>query len=133
MTDTKEGSGALSGVHVLIVEDEPVVALDLAAAVEDAGGIAVGPATSLKRALELCATAHVEAAILDVDLLDGNTSQVLELLEPRGIPAIIHTGVALPREMAERFPDVPVFAKPSASATLARELHRLLQRRSRAN
>ncbi len=129
MAEMRRDTAGLGGVHVLIVEDEPVLALDLAAAVEDAGGIPVGPSMSIKSALALCETARVEAAILDVDLLDGHTGPVLAVLKMRGVPAIIHTGVALPREIAEEFPEVPVFAKPTASATLTRKLQCVLETR----
>ena len=43
----------LAGLKVLIVEDEPFIALDLAFAVEEAGGIPLGPAPSVAQALKL--------------------------------------------------------------------------------
>ena len=43
----------LAGLKVLIVEDEPFIALDLAFGVEDAGGIPLGPASSVAQALKL--------------------------------------------------------------------------------
>ena len=38
----------LAGLKVLIVEDEPFIALDLAFGVEEAGGIPLGPAPSVR-------------------------------------------------------------------------------------
>jgi hypothetical protein len=61
----------LNHVSVLVAEDQPFIALDLALAVEDAGGKVVGPAASCEEALALLATGIVGAAILDVNLVDG--------------------------------------------------------------
>ena len=55
---------------VLIVEGDPLIALTLAFAVEDAGGSVIGPAGTTLLALSLLATEPVRAAILDVNLAD---------------------------------------------------------------
>ena len=49
----------LDNTRVLIVEDEPFIALDLVQAVESAGGIVIGPAATVAQALTL-----VKASIL---------------------------------------------------------------------
>ena len=86
----------LNHLSVLVAEDEPSIALDLALAVEDAGGKVVGPAASGEEALALLATGSVGAAILDVNLVDGDCSAVMEVLVGLDIPFIIHTAVGLP-------------------------------------
>ena len=64
-------NGRLDQFRILIVEDEVFIALDLLQAVEDAGGEAVGPATTLAQALVLIAADGLHGAILDVNLPDG--------------------------------------------------------------
>jgi DNA-binding response OmpR family regulator len=108
--------------HILIVEDEPFVALDLALAVETAGGVAVGPAGSVREALALLASRPVTAAILDVNLSDGDVLPVLQVLMERGVPVIVQTGVAAPPELRARYPDVTVLAKPLKSEDLLARL-----------
>jgi DNA-binding NarL/FixJ family response regulator len=56
----------LGQAPILIVEDEPFIALELKDSVEDAGGKVVGPVGSAEAALELLETDVVAAAILDV-------------------------------------------------------------------
>ena len=112
----------LSGAPVLVAEDQTYIALDLSLAIEDAGGTVVGPASSAAEALELLATSNVEAAILDVDLLDGDCSAVVEALASRGIPIIIQTGVDLPPALAARYPDLIVQKKPCMASRLIAQL-----------
>lgn len=113
---------------ILIAEDEPFVALDLAIAVENAGGEAVGPAGSVREALALLASRQVAAAILDVNLSDGDAFPVVEVLIERGIPVIIQTGLAAPAELRARYPDITVLAKPVKSELLLARLMTLLGR-----
>jgi DNA-binding response OmpR family regulator len=111
----------LSGARVLVVEDEPFIAFDLVMAIEDAGGQAIGPASTVQDALDLIAGMPPDGAILDVNLPDGNIGPVLEAL--RGITGVIvHTGVGLPPELRAAYPDVPVFSKPTAPGTLVNRL-----------
>jgi DNA-binding response OmpR family regulator len=114
----------------LIVEDEPFVALDLALAVEDAGSIPVGPAGSVREALALLASGEVAAAILDVNLSDGDVFPVLQVLIDRGVPVIVQTGVAVPPELRSRFPGLTVLAKPVKSEVLLAKLLALLRSES---
>lgn len=64
----------LNQVSVLIVEDEPFVALDLAAAVEEGRGKVIGPAGSVHEALALMQQYPVQAAVLDVNLSDRDVT-----------------------------------------------------------
>jgi CheY-like chemotaxis protein len=111
----------LSRCKVLIVEDQLIVALDIQMAVEDANGEVVGPAATVREALELLSRAKVDAAILDANLPDGDVTPVAEELIARGIPIIINTGVALPFKLRGHS-DLPVFKKPTAPTCLIREL-----------
>ena len=61
----------LSRCKVLIVEDQLIVALDIQMAVEDANGEVVGPAATVREALELLSRAKVDAAILENGTLPG--------------------------------------------------------------
>ena len=62
---------------VLIVEDNFLIAISLAEAVQDAGGTVVGPASTTTEALSLLDQHQVRAAILDVDLADRDVEPVL--------------------------------------------------------
>ena len=123
----------LKQVPVLVAEDQPFIALDLAFAVEDAGGKVVGPATSSKEALALLAAGNVGAAILDVNLVDGDSSALIEVLVGLDIPFIVHTAVDLPSAMTARFSELVVQLKPCPAATLIAQLGIMLATRDRAS
>lgn len=116
----------LNGTPVLVAEDEIFIALDLAFAVEDAGGVVVGPAASVAEALDLLATKAVGAAILDVNLTDGDCSAVVEILGQRRTPTIIQTGLEAPPGLLARFPDLIVYTKPCLARRLVAQLETML-------
>ena len=107
---------------VLVAEDEPLIALDVALAIEDAGGEVAGPAASVEEAMDLIATRPIVAAILDVNLADGDIWPVAERLMNAGIPIIIQTGIGLTPKMAARFPDLVVQIKPCVASKLVVQL-----------
>jgi len=96
-SDVSLGRDALlNQVSVLIVENEPFIALDLATAVEEARGKVIGPAGSVREALMLIQQHLVQAAVLDVNLSDGDVTPIAELLIEGGVPVIFYSGLALP-------------------------------------
>ncbi len=121
----------LHRVSVLVAEDQPFIALDLALAIEDAGGEVVGPAASVREALALLADTAVGAAILDVNLLDGDCSAVVEVLAGLNVPIILQTGVGFPPGLAARFPDLVIQIKPCLAADLIARLGALISDRER--
>ena len=80
----------------------------------------------MREALALLASNQVAAAILDVNLSDGDVFPVVQTLIDRGIPVIIQTGVAAPAELKSRYPGVTVLAKPVKSEILLGKLMALL-------
>ena len=121
----------LNGALILVAEDEPFISLDVALAIEDAGGEVAGPAASVKEALALIGSLPIVGAILDVNLADGDISPVAERLLIAGIPLIIQTGIGLPANLEAQFPDLPVHIKPCAAATLVVKLEALISAVSR--
>ena len=116
----------LNRISVLVAEDQPFIAIDLALAVEDAGGKVVGPAASCEEALAFLSTEIVDAAILDVNLVDGDCSSLVEVLVGLDVPFIIHTAVDLPPALTARYLGLVVQTKPCPAATLVEQLEGLL-------
>jgi CheY-like chemotaxis protein len=84
---------SLKGKRVLIVEDEPLIAIVLADILVDAGCVVVGPAYDTDQALARISTEPIDAAVLDVNLGSGQTSAlVADVLAERAIPFIFATG-----------------------------------------
>jgi CheY-like chemotaxis protein len=82
----------LTGKKILIVEDEPIVAMMVEDMLIDLGAQAIGPATSLQRALAFAREGGFDAVILDLNLDGEGTEGVAAALCEVGIPFIFATG-----------------------------------------
>jgi DNA-binding NtrC family response regulator len=112
----------LNGLSVLIVEDELVIALDLAATIEDLGGFVIGPFATVAEAMMILEQRKAAAAILDANLLDRDITPVAVHLTQQGVPFVVHTGTGLPDELKAIHPALPVVLKPAPVIQVVRAL-----------
>ncbi len=117
----------LSGRRILLVEDEPLLALDIVYDLEDAGAI-VASAMSLPEALKACSSSDIDGAILDVDLKGLDVYPAAEVLKDRGVPFLFHTGHAKPADVSDRFPGAPIISKPAAIGRIVSTMASLVDR-----
>lgn len=82
--------------RVLIVEDEALVAMELARVLTAAGAQVVGPAGSIEEALELLDRKPIDRAVLDINLGGRLVTPVAQALAARAIPFIYLTGYQEP-------------------------------------
>jgi DNA-binding NtrC family response regulator len=83
----------LEGRTVLVVEDNPHIAMELASILEEAGASVVGPAASVQGAFDRMADQRVEIALLDVTLSDDETVFPLaDALAAQRIPFVFISG-----------------------------------------
>lgn len=78
--------------RVLIVEDEPMIAMVVEDSIEMLGFQVVGPTAQLEEALALATAGDFDCAILDVNIRGGNSYDVADLLLARGCPFVLATG-----------------------------------------
>ncbi len=96
--------------RILIVDDEPLIAMMAEDWLSEMGHVAVGPAHDLKGALAL-AEEDLDAAILDLTLGAEDSYRVAARLRERGRPFAFATGHG--REfLAPEFRDAPQLMKP---------------------
>ncbi|MFC0204792.1 response regulator [Novosphingobium soli] len=101
----------LPPVRILVVEDEPLVAMELMMEIEDAGAIALGPATSCEQALAIIRESRPDIALLDGNLNGEPIDAVGEALAAAGTPFAFVSGYDrehLPTAHASR----PMLGKP---------------------
>ena len=82
---------SLFGRSILIVEDEALIALDIALEFEKAGAFVL-TARSLAEATDLVEHDGLAAAVLDFGLGDGDAEALCVRLNGRGIPFVLHSG-----------------------------------------
>ena len=78
----------LDGLTFLVVEDEPLISMDITMALEDCGA-KVTATTALKHALLLVENDGLSGAILDHSLGDGDSTILRARLKKRGIPFLV--------------------------------------------
>jgi len=101
----------LSGLRILVVEDDFLIAMDIKEAIERLGGHVVGPIGRLEQAQALARREVFDAAILDVKLDGDVTFSLAEELLMRGVPIALATGYDL-ASLPEKFRHVPHLRKP---------------------
>ena len=116
----------LNGRAILIVEDETLIALDLADTVVACGGIVVGPASTVVEAQQLLGTAHIDGAICDGMLTDRDCTPVALALCDRGIPMVVHSATGPPPALREAYPTLLVVMKPATADRVIGSLVKLL-------
>jgi DNA-binding response OmpR family regulator len=105
-------------VRILILEDDPFIALDLQCIVEGEGHTAsVCGAVAEARRL----AGDLDFALLDVDVADGKSYGLALALAERGVPFAFVTG-SKPRELPPTHRDVRFIAKPFAEETIVAAL-----------
>lgn len=112
----------MDGRHVLVVEDEHLLALDLARELEDAGAKVVGPVATIKDALGTIASTELDGAVVDVQLRDGWSFEVANALADRHVPFIFATGFIGQDMLPARHADLPFVEKPFKPGAILRAL-----------
>ncbi len=116
------GAGALQGLHVLVVEDEYLLAQELCRDLVSEGATIMGPVPRLDAALDLLERGPLPSlAILDVCLQGRMVWPLADALTARRIPFVLVTGYdadALP----EAYAGLPRCGKPADLAQLLRLL-----------
>jgi DNA-binding NtrC family response regulator len=108
---------SLNGLSILIVEDEVIIGMMMAAEIGRAGGTPIGPVASVAGALKAVEARPIDAVILDAKLIDGSSADLAAHLEERGIPYVVvsgYEGATLPGSLR----DAPFVAKPIATPLL---------------
>ena len=85
-------AASLQGCVVLVVEDEALIALDIAHSLKDAGAEIIISRT-LGDAMEKAELPNLTAAVIDHALHDGlTTSDVCAKLKERNVPFVVYSG-----------------------------------------
>lgn len=117
-------------LRIMVVEDEFIIADEIAAIVEDSGHEVIGPFGSIEEA-----TAGIEAegipdlAILDANLRGKSSVPVAERLRELGVPLCLCTGYRS-MDLRAAFGDVAMLQKPVNPRALLALIESIGQRRN---
>jgi DNA-binding response OmpR family regulator len=104
---------------ILVIEDEPILAMDVEMILQAAGFHVVGPAQTSAAALSMLTMDNPDLVILDLNLGAEMVFPVFDELDKAGKPFIILSGHS-PRMVPARYRDRPFLQKPYQPATLLR-------------
>jgi CheY-like chemotaxis protein len=110
------------GLTVLVVEDEFLIAEEMAAMLRDAGHVVLGPAGSVRAAEAMLADdPKPDVAVIDANLRGETSAPLARRLRERGIPFCVCTGYRI-NDLRSLFGDVVTIRKPIDPALLLRTL-----------
>ena len=119
----------LAGRHILIVEDEPLIAMALEDLLLDLGCKLAGTAGTIAEGLALAAETPCDAAVLDININGERSDPIAAVLAARGVPHIFATGYGRPG--CGHGADAIVIDKPYRPDVVAAALEQALARNMR--
>jgi CheY-like chemotaxis protein len=111
----------LSGLRILLVEDEAMIAMLVEDMLIDSGATVVGPAGGVKAALDVISNEEIDGALLDVNLGGEQSFDVADALAERSIPFVFVTGYG-GQGVRDRYPNAPTLQKPFVTSDLEQVL-----------
>lgn len=121
---------ALTGLHILVAEDEYMIADEIAGALSDVGVKVIGPLSSVADILRLVAAEEtLDAALLDVNLHDEMVWPAVDALHERGTPIVLTTGYEADVVPAA-YKHLPRCEKPAYARDIMRALIQALEART---
>lgn len=116
---------ATPGRRVLVVEDEPLIAIEICDNLSEAGLAVIGPATTVAEALQLIEGTGCDAAILDINLGTETAEPIALMLRGRHIPFVAVSGYTRDQS-PQTLQDVAHLSKPLEKRLLLAEVRRCL-------
>jgi len=102
--------------NILLLDDEPLILMDLELAGEDRGCQTLAATNCEEAKLALAKHQAIHAAVLDVSLAEGQTCLPVAVeLQQRGIPYLLHSADLDRHNERVRMLDAPLIAQPANS------------------
>jgi DNA-binding NtrC family response regulator len=118
MTESFGNCVPLTGVRVLVVEDDPLLLMDLETTLAEAGAVVVGLCQTLEDAMRRSVEDDFSVAVLDFRLGSDTVSPVARRLIERGVPFVLYTGQARNEPSMSEWRDCAIVEKPAPPRAL---------------
>ena len=112
----------------LVVDDEALIAFDMASTLEDLGCEVLGPALTLKEGLELAATVVPEIALLDINVGGDMVWPLARVLQAEGCSLIFVSANGKHKEIQTEFREAQFVEKPASHSDIADAIEICLNR-----
>jgi CheY-like chemotaxis protein len=128
MSATDDADLRLQGLRILLVEDDPLICLDLETSLAELGAI-VTAVSSVAAAFAALTIAMPDVAVLDFELGAESSEPIAEVVRARKVPFLYLSGYSEHDGRFGRWPGIPILTKPLSAAQLARSIRDLLKPR----
>lgn len=118
MIQNANAYNSLHGVRMLIVEDDPLLAMDLEATLVEAGAVVVDLCRTLDQAMARAGVDDFAIAVLDFSLGVETASPVARRLVNRGVPFVLYTGKPRNEPSLAEWSDRLILGKPASARAL---------------
>ena len=112
----------LTGMRVLVVDDEAIIVMLIKTFLKNGGCEVVGTATCLQDALEKARSLPIDVALLDINLAGKMSYPVAEVLQSRNLPFAFVTGYSTAK-LPSGLRTTPMLTKPFQQDQLFKILH----------
>jgi PAS domain S-box-containing protein len=123
---------SLQGKRILVIEDEPLVSMDIESCLAEAGSTVVGPANSVTRARQLIESERFDGALVDANLAGQPVDELARALAARDIPFVFLTGYGRD-SLPAAFRDAGIIGKPYTHEQLVAATGQMLNGRQVAS
>lgn len=120
-----DGRFSLKGKRILVIEDEPLVSMDIENCLQESGSIVIGPAGNIDRARTLIETEKFDGALVDANLGGHPVGELADALTKRNIPFLFLTGYGAD-SLPEAFRHTGIVGKPYTREQLLTATGRML-------
>jgi PAS domain S-box-containing protein len=120
---------SIEGKRILVVDDEPLLLMDLEETLTNSGCIVVGPASTLPQAKVLVGEAKFDAALLDVNLGGQRVDDLAAALTQKNIPFAFVTGYGS-EGLPPSFRHAPLIGKPFSQQQLLEVVRQLVAQKT---
>ena len=114
--------GPLSGLRILIAEDNAIQAYDLSCLLKSAGAEVIGPVKTVADALILAQSALLTCAVLEGILRGETIFAAAPALKERGISIIWVTASNDLEELKRDWPEAQIITKPASTEFLLQSI-----------
>lgn len=111
---------------VLLLEDQPLIAMDTEAMLKQAGFRQIAVRTSVEEAQQTLAEVHPDVVMMEIRLQGHSTAALARGFRQGGIPFLIYTGATQRLVRDHGFPDVEWLSKPADIGVITAALSRVL-------
>jgi two-component SAPR family response regulator len=118
----------MTGLRVLVVEDDFLLAMDYEQTLRGAGCEVLGPVSREEKATALLEEERPDAVILDLNLAGRRPTALAGTMVEKGIPFVIVSGYAQKAVDHAVFRNAPLLAKPVRADALFNAIATLVHR-----